>query len=850
MKGSTVDTVFVALDVETTGLESGVDEIIEVAAVKFRGQEVIETFQRLVKPRHTLPIKIAQLTGIQGSDLQEARPFHEIAPEFVRFIKSYPVIGHSVSFDLRMLAAQGVQIRQASYDTFELATLLMPGQASYSLVALAAALNIAHPDAHRALADSDVTRQLFTALLGRIHALDDEMLKDIVRLSASQDWAPRPLFEQMLRERALTALSRPLSSRPAEAPGIPWRHLTPLQPVERPAPLDPELAQRFFADDGLVGRAFPGYELRDPQVAMSAAVTAAFAAGDTLLVEAPTGTGKSLAYLVPATQFAASRGQRVVVSTNTINLQDQLFGKDIPALQQVVAHATVRAGADAAQFSAALLKGRSNYLCLRRYDQLRTQPTPTPEQARALIKLGLWVGATTTGDRAEIALQEGEGRVWGEVNVTAETCTGPRCPAFDRCFFYAARRAAEAAEVIVVNHALLLADLKADGKVLPAYDHVVIDEAHHLEDVATDQLGWSVDQTEMLRFLDNLWTAGGARIVGGLLSELPNYFRGSGASAADLDRAEGFAAPLRPSIERARLAVHELWNRLRTFVERASQDRQNDLRVRLTPQLRQGADWIMIQGAWEQLMLPLADIGRGLAKLEEHIRELEDKELLDYDALVLQLSSLANFAVDTAIAASALMFGDQEQIQWLVHDRLRDQLRLHAAPLHVGPLLQEKLFAGKETVVLASATLSINNSFGYIKERLGLADAPITELQLDSPFDYARSTLMYLPTDMPEPQERTYQPALEDALIELARATGGRMLVLFTSNAALRQTYRAIQDPLEELEIVVLGQGLDGSRRSVLRALQGAPALGAAGDQLVLGGRRCGGRRAQRAGDH
>jgi DNA polymerase-3 subunit epsilon/ATP-dependent DNA helicase DinG len=194
-----------------------------------------------------------------------------------------------------------------------------------------------------------------------------------------------------------------------------------------------------------------------------------------------------------------------------------------------------------------------------------------------------------------------------------------------------------------------------------------------------------------------------------------------------------------------------------------------------------------------------------------------------YDELLVRLSFLANFAVDTVIGTTKLIYGNDEDVHWLTYDRAREELRLHAAPLHVGALLQEGLFGNKETVVLASATLSIDGSFDYVKERLGLAAAPIDELQLDSPFDYQASTLLYLPTDMPEPSERTYQPALEEALIKLATATGGRMLVLFTSTAALRQTYRALEEPLEDQEIVLLGQGLDGSRRAVLQRFRETP---------------------------
>jgi DNA polymerase-3 subunit epsilon/ATP-dependent DNA helicase DinG len=724
-----------------------------------------------------------------------------------------------------MLGAQGLRLPQSSYDTFELATLLLPGQPSNNRGALAAAIGIPHPEAHRALADADVTRQLFTRLVHQIQELDDTMLAEILGLGGRANWTPRLLFEAVARDRAHTALNRPLAgARQERTLGISWRGVKPLEPTNRATPIDLEQINLFFAPDGALAQAFPGYEQRQQQLDMTVSVTEAFNDGGTLLVEAPTGTGKSMAYLVPAARYAAQRGQRVVVSTNTINLQDQLYFKDIPTLQHVVDTSVIRdTGVDAEPFTAALLKGRGNYLCLHRYGKLRRQEQATPEQAQALIKIGLWVGDTKTGDRAELALDDREARTWSDVNVTVDTCTGPRCPDFERCFFFGARRAAEAAHLIVVNHALLLSDIKAENAVLPRYDHVIIDEAHHLEDVATDQLGWQLDQATLLHFLDELWQAGGVRLVSGLLSELPNFFKGSAASPGDLDKAEGFAAALRPLVDRARQAAYEMWRVARSFVERTSKESGYEQRLRVTPGVRKNPAWADLQRGWENVMLPLAEIGKGLEKLEEHIRSLEGAGLNEYDDLLLRLGMMANWAVDTAINGANVVYGDEEGIQWLALDKQRDLLRLHNAPLNVGPLLEQKLFSAKETVVLASATLSIDGSFDYVKGRLGLDVAPVADLQLDSPFDYRASTLLYLPNDMPEPNERTYQRALEDTLVELATATGGRLLALFTSNAALRQTYRAIQEPLEEQEIVVLGQGLDGSRRSLLQRFREHP---------------------------
>src|SRR5262245_43417126 len=197
-----MDRTFVAIDVETTGLEAGTDEVIEIAAVKFAGDQVLETFQELVKPRHTLPLKITRLTGITDVMLAAAPRFSEIAPGLVRFVKSYPLVGHSIGFDLKMLQAQGMRFAQPAYDTFDMATLLMPQAPAYRLGALAAALGIAHDEAHRALSDADVTRQVFLHLLRRIEALDLHDLSEISRLTAKIEWPLRDLFGEVERAKA------------------------------------------------------------------------------------------------------------------------------------------------------------------------------------------------------------------------------------------------------------------------------------------------------------------------------------------------------------------------------------------------------------------------------------------------------------------------------------------------------------------------------------------------------------------------------------------------------------------------------------------------------------------------
>ncbi len=832
-----MERIYVALDVETTGLEAGVDEIIEVAAVKFRGQEVLETFAHLVKPRQALPLKITQLTGITAHDLADAPSFNRIAPDFVRFVKNYPLVGHSINFDINMLRAQGMHFAQSIYDTFDLATILMPQAPVYKLSALAEALQIPHPADHRALNDADVCRQVFLHLMERITALELSELGAVNRLMHKTNWAVRELFAEVERTRTRTVSSGsggvvtadtppPTNGAVPPAGGNPNRadigtH-PPIPPALKPTgnttPLNIEQITAFFDPHGPLGQRFAGYEQRPQQIQMAQTIALAFNQGDSVLVEAGTGTGKSMAYLVPAVLFAVQRGERVVVSTNTINLQDQLFCKDIPDLQRMLQSDGTD---DSPPFIAALLKGRGNYLCLRRYKRLRSDENLAIDEARALVKVQLWLPTTTSGDRAELFLLEHENTAWSRINVTPDTCTGPRCADYHDCFFFKARRRAEAAHIVVVNHALLLADLSAQSNVLPPYDHLIIDEAHNLEDVATDQLSFRVDQAALLQFLDTLYQTGGAMTVSGLCADLPMYLRDSAATQSEMETIQVIADAMRPTIDRTRYLVTEFFNVLRAFVTLEGESNIYDSRLRLTPGVRQKPAWASVEQAWDNLNLTLTEIGEGLGKIEIALLKLEQAEIANYDELMLRVQFLKRYATDVRVQTGHIIFGNEERICWLTHDHTHNMLLLNAAPLHVAEILQAHLFAQKQTSILTSATISVDHSFAFIKERLGLPEP--TELQLDSPFDYEQQALVYIPNDIPEPNQRGYQQMIEDALITLCTATEGRTLALFTSNAALKQTYGGIQDALEQHEIAVLGQGIDGSRRSLLERFKATP---------------------------
>jgi len=568
---------------------------------------------------------------------------------------------------------------------------------------------------------------------------------------------------------------------------------------------------------GLIARAFSGYEHRPQQVEMLQAVAEAINIPSHLLVEAGTGTGKSLAYLLPAVYFAVQNGRRVVISSNTINLQDQLYGKDIPDLKRILP----------LDFRAALLKGRNNYLCLRRLAAFRRAQQLDTDGVRVLAKVLAWLPTTETGDRAELVLINAEGAIWTQIQSSSETCMGDQCPyrRTGQCFFYRARARAERAHLVIVNHALLLSDLVLENRILPEFKYLIIDEAHHLEEQATNQFGVEVSQRAVYVFLNGV--SQGGETPGGLLADVPRLFQNRGVSSTAQQATTDTIQRLRTDVDIAERRLYELFNILSTFLDEHSELRQNaqdlyDQNISLTNGLRAQPDWVQIETSWESLSTSLQQVLRNLERLTEQVSGLNLGEDSERDEIVQNLKAQLQLGQQLWMGMNSILLEPESTgIYWISIAKYRQEITLHSAPLHVGPLLAEKLFAEKDCVILTSATLRTANSFEFISERLGLKDA--MEVALDSPFDYKTSVLLYVPKDIPEPSEPYYQKTIEKALVDLCRATEGRTLILFTSNSQLQATYRAIQRPLEDEGIVLFGQGMDGSRRQILENFVNTP---------------------------
>ena len=805
--GRTWERVFVSLDLETTGLDPAKDAIIEVGAVKFRGGEVLDTFQTFVNPGRDIPEFIQRLTGISPHQVRRAPGFSSVTHDLREFLEDHPIIGHNISFDLRFLESHGLELPNASFDTWDLASMLLPTTTEYSLISLARLLKAQHANPHRALEDSQATQEVFVSLLRKAEELDPGLLAHLIHLANRSQWG---------LGRLLAGLEPQLGGAEGGTAfgltGLDLGNLSNRLGRAERRRTDPELMQmgqakieNLLGSEGPFSKSFPGFEHRPEQLEMLAKVTGAIYQGNHLVVEGGTGVGKSMAYLLPAAIFAASQGQRVVISTNTINLQEQLIRKDIPAVTKVLEDAGM---VEPGLMQAALLKGRANYLCLRRWNYLAHSESPSVDDARLLGKTSVWLQETSTGDRNEINLSGRDAYTWSKVSAGDKGwCPGLR--EGGACFLRTARERAEQAHIVVVNHALLLADMVRGGSLIPDYQYLIVDEAHNLEEEATRQLGFEITGdrlNEELEPLARLITQARVAMSGG---ELTSAIRQDGERAL---------SQLEPLLPHAR----ELWTRFLAEGERFIQSQANsrgeiNSQLLVTQPMRRQRGWADLALGWENLDVALGQAVNQLARLQQYLDGADLASAEAGETLTMEAAGIGEDLDELRQQlGSVIGAADEQSIIWISRDPARAELAFHAAPLQVSGTLAENLFGKKECVVLTSATLSTQGNFQYLRERLGLTEGA-DELLVGSPFDYQRAALLMIPDDMPQPSGDRYIESLSRVIADLGRSLDGHTMALFTSHAALRAVAQQIRGRLAGEGIRVLAQGVDGSPQQLIR---------------------------------
>ncbi len=799
---------YVVVDLETTGhsIKAG-DEMIEIGMAVIEDGQLTEQFSAFVRPTQPIPPFISQLTGITDEDVKEAETFDVIAPRVLSLLDGGVFVAHNVQFDLNFLNDALEEEGYLPYtgpviDTVELARILLPTAESHALSHLSESLHLAHQEAHRAGSDASATAELLLELLKRLHTLPLETLKHLRRLS------PR-LFSAIEEEidHAIRLVGIEEDERFDRFRKIALKKRQTIERLAHPPVLEPfgpfvdELNAVTFP------RLFEGYEERRGQLEMMRHVYQSLDQETPLLVEAGTGTGKSLGYLVPAAHYALEHEVPIVVSTHTIQLQEQLFARDLPLLRQLFE----------APVQIALLKGRSNYIDLRKFEFFLNDQEDAYNFTLAKAILLVWLTETETGDLEEVSLPGGAAQ--GNIGIKqliqsdSQSQLGRFDPWYSRDFFQHAIRQAKDATIIVTNHALLFSDLQFEAGVLPKGSPLILDEAHQIEEVASHHFGLIFDGHTFDRLFRQLGYSSDKKLLHRLLdlSEEWDIAEMVEAHSETVDEA------LTTLLEEADglLMIIQAYG-LELASRKARREGMVSIRFkRLDRSMR------AVQESAKRVELVLRRLRQAIRAIHKLFHEHREQMSYRERSLVADLKAITSQIEEAELAIFETMLAPHDDtVSWIETSvKNRKLTRVYTQPIDISERLRRDVFS-KRTCILTSATLTVSNKFQFIENRLGLDAFETRRFVVPSPFGYADNVRLMIPTDLPLLQDvplPEFAETIAEAILQIAEVTEGRMLVLFTSNDLLRLTHEATK-PLLPDRFTLLSQGVtQGSRQRLMK---------------------------------
>ncbi len=833
---------FVVVDLETTGLEPEKDEIIEIGAIRFKDGKEVETFEKLINPGRPISDFITRLTGISDEDVKNAPKIQDVFFELERFLGDAPIVGHQVNFDVSFIeyhyrkmykefsdwdnkSRRFKYVKNRRLDTLFLARIFLPFSDSLKLGAVAAYFNHPIENAHRAVEDARATGLIFMDLLEKALNTNNRILSDIINLLYANSPRAKTLFVPILKfkeQKNIAMSDTALLDEAVETQSYfniigeseSFQSTTEEAEISY---LDDKEIDTFFTEGGKLSKVLDNYEKRSQQAEMAHAVAEAFNDSHYLIAEAGTGTGKSMAYLIPAIQWAVKNreaGERVIVSTNTKNLQEQLFFKDLPMLYS----------AAGGGFKAVLLKGRANYLCLDKWQSVmtdRNQRLSHDERSR-ILPLMVWVAKTKTGDISEnpgfqVANNMG---LWQKLIAEPSYCPGKACKFYKDCFLMKARNESRRADVVVVNHALLFSDLAADNSILGSYRNLIIDEAHNVEKTAAEHLGSRVNFWSFRNLYHKLWEEDQRN--NGVLAQLDFRLNKKGVNHDVQNGLFRMSEKLKRNSVYLKQSVNQFYNELsRALREKYDKEvAQGDARIRYYKNFKFFKDLAFVIEDIESLLGKIrGDLKRGLDIFDG----ISDKNVFEFqDQIYRELISIeADFARLQEDFKFCLKADEEKYVYWfeLPRNERSNDVLLRAVPLNIAELLQNRLYTQVETAVFTSATLTTNASFDYFEDRIGLnlvEDKQLEHNSFGSPFDFENQLLFGVTDFISDPRSSEFPEELGDLIQQIHNHHKKGMLVLFTNYGLLNTLFEKLKPHFDEQRILLLAQGKSGSRNNII----------------------------------
>ncbi|WP_462412008.1 ATP-dependent DNA helicase DinG [Neobacillus sp. Marseille-QA0830] len=791
---------FVVIDLETTGnLPKKGDKIIQFAAVVIVNGKITERFSSLVNPQKSIPVFIEELTGINDEMVKDAPLFSEIAEKVSFLLEDAYFVAHNVLFDLSFLQEELIQAGFGGFygsvlDTVEMARILYPTADSYKLSDLAEKENLNHNRPHQADSDAEVTAELFLLLLERLSKLPPVTLQHLLPLSGGLKSDLQLLLDE---------LQLKLEDQDVQAgASVEIINGLALRKRDQKAGLSEgnnEYAYPASDTDKLavLSKGLETYTKRSGQFKIMDAVYNAFQTKAHTLIEAGTGIGKSLGYLLPAAYFSRQHQKPIIVSTHTIQLQDQILKKEIPQLNKMLSF----------EVNAVILKGKKHYLSLEKFYLTLLDEDDNYDTTLTKMQILVWLTETETGDKDELNLSSGGLIYWNKIK--NETQVFPENQAWqDRDFYKLAKSKAESSDIIITNHSLLLSDIKEHGSILPNYDFAIIDEGHHLEKSAAQFFGYSLDYFSTRLLLGQF----GQYEQGQLFYKLEKMLEALPDTPAELPH----TFEVNELMAHLTYEMDEFFKLVGVFAKSKQIGTSTSFRTKIrfsnTDTSKQGK--ALVHSA-ERLAFALSDLQTMAEARMEWLSSQQTVYTNEQEMIITDLHLWLNEVTDLKNTVKSCFMKDTNNVKWIEIDFRSPQnvTAFMAQPASVAATLHEKFFSVKQGVVITSATLTVNQSFDYIMKEIGLSPDGVHQLVIPSPFEYKRQVQMVIPTDLPEVNSVSldeYVVAISEQIISIAEATKGRMLILFTAYDMLRKTYELIRESGFLEDYVLIAQGITG----------------------------------------
>ena len=775
----------VVLDTETTGLSVQDNELIEISAARLRGRDVIDRFDTFVHPSGLIPSEITQLTHITNADVAHAPTAEEAVAELETFVGGSPVIAHNATFDRSFIEAVkgGVRVSDVWVDSLALSRIALPRLSSHKLSFMADVFGCASVS-HRACDDVDALCGVWRILLCALADLPRGLMRRLADMHPDVAWSYRPIFSFLAGEDQGALFSLPAaradllrsdrSDERTDADDLPGLSLPSSEDIEAD-----------FAPGGLVNRMYPGYEPRAEQVQMAIEVRDALATSTHRVIEAGTGVGKSIAYLVPFAEAAKRNNITVGVATKSNNLADQLMYHELPRLARELPGG----------LSFCALKGYDHYPCLRklerlaRAEEIHTERDPA-DTLTAIAVLYAFACQSPTGDL------DGLGIRWRSVNrvdltTSSRECARRLCPFFpDACLVHGARRRAARADVVVTNHSLLFRNVAAGGKILPPIRHWVVDEAHSVEKEARRQWALTVSADESRALFERL---GNER--SGALGQVTRDLARSDAATLFM----GLTAKATSTANRASLAMAALFDAVRDLARsRRSGGGYDNANMWIGKDLRQSPAWDEFADAAATALDALDEADKNLKSLVETVGAEKPDVVVDVADSERRMKEMKD-----ALALIASGTDERYVFSCQVNRRLKaGGESLTAERLDIGEALAEQWLPEVHTAVFSSATMTVSENFDHFNHAVGLDRLPkgsARALHLDSSYDFERNMAVVVAGDVPDPRDRdAYLKALTQLLVDVHLAMDGSTLTLFTNRRDMEDLYDRVEPVLKE----------------------------------------------------